>query len=125
MRRPGFAEFLQWFGLLGAALVWTGQHVTGFGVTVARCGPVNGVLSIDQRTWEIVLMALALALALVAEAAALAVLWATRDVDHEGAGPEARRHFFAVAAALGNLLFLVTIILSGISTIAHTGCRPA
>jgi hypothetical protein len=125
MRRRGLAEFLQWFGLLGAALVWTGQHVTGFGVTVARCGPVNGVLSVNQRTWEIALMIVALALALLAEVAALTVLWATRDVDHEGPGPDARRHFFAVAAALGNLLFLVTILLSGISTIAHAGCRPA
>lgn len=125
MRRGGLAEFLQWFGLLGAALVWTVQHVTGFGVTVARCGAANGVLLVDQRTWEIALMVTALALALLAEGAALAVLWATRDVDYEDPGPEGRRHFFALAAALGNLLFLVIIVLSGVSTIAHTGCRPA
>src|SRR5205085_10469718 len=103
----------------------TVQHVTGFGVGVARCGPANGVFTIDQRTWEIVLMVVAFTLAVLAEAAALTVLWATREVEHDGPAPEGRRHFFAVAAALGNLLFLVIIVLSGISTVYHSGCRPA
>ena len=125
MSRSGRAEFLQWFGLLGAALVWAVQHVTGFGVAVARCGAASGVLAVDQRTWEIALMATALALALLAEAAALVVLRETRDVDYEDPGPEGRRHFFALAAALGNLLFLVIIVLSGVSTIAHSGCTQA
>ena len=125
MRREGHAEFLQWFGLLGAALVWTVQHVTGFGVAVADCAAAGGTFSIDRRTWEIVLMVLALALAGLAEAAALTVLRSTRELDYDDPGPDGRRHFFAVAAALGNLLFLVIILLSGISTISHTGCRPA
>jgi cytochrome c biogenesis factor len=125
MNDGGRAEFLQWFGLLGAALVWAAQHVSGFGVTVARCGAASSVFSIDQRTWEITLMAIALSLALLAEGAALSVLRATREVDYEAPGPEGRRHFFALAAALGNLLFLVIIVLSGVSTIVHAGCRPA
>jgi hypothetical protein len=125
MRRRPSAEFLQWFGLLGAGLTWAAQHVTGFGVTVARCAPANSVLSVDQRTWEIALLVSALALALLAEGAALTVLRETRGVDYEGPAPAGRRHFFALAAALGNLLFLVVIVLSGVATIVTTGCRSA
>jgi hypothetical protein len=119
------AEFLQWFGLLGAALTWTVQLVLGFGVTVARCGPANAVLGVDVKAWEIALMAVGIPLVLLAEAAALTLLWQTRDVDYGGPAPEGRRHFFVVAAALGNLLFLVIIVLSGVGAIVHQPCVGA
>jgi hypothetical protein len=119
------AEFLQWFGLLGAALTWTVQLVVGFGVTLARCGAANAVLGVDVKAWEISLMAVGIALALLAEAAALSVLWQTRDVDYSDPPPEGRRHFFVVAAALGNLLFIVIIVLSGTGAIVHEPCVPA
>jgi hypothetical protein len=119
------AEFLQWFGLLGAALTWTVQLVVGFGVTLARCGAANAVLGVDVKAWEISLMAVGITLALLAEAAALTLLWQTRDVDYSDAPPEGRRHFFVVAAALGNLLFIVIIVLSGTGAIVHEPCVPA
>jgi hypothetical protein len=119
------AEFLQWFGLLGAALTWTVQLVVGFGVTLARCGAANAVLGVDVKAWEISLMAVGIALALLAEAAALSLLWQTRDVDYSDPPPEGRRHFFVVAAALGNLLFIVIIVLSGTGAIVHEPCVPA
>jgi ABC-type uncharacterized transport system permease subunit len=118
-------EFLQWFGLFGAALTWTAQLVIGFGVAVARCGPANAVLGVDFKAWELALMVTGVALALLAEGAALSVLWQTRNVDHGDSPPEGRRHFFAVAASLGNLLFIVIIILSGTGAIVHEPCRPA
>jgi hypothetical protein len=119
------AEFLQWFGLLGAGLTWTVQLVVGFGVTLARCGAANAVLGVDVKAWEISLMAVGIALALLAEAAALSLLWQTRDVDYSDPPPEGRRHFFVVAAALGNLLFIVIIVLSGTGAIVHEPCVPA
>jgi hypothetical protein len=119
------AELLQWFGLLGAALTWTVQLVVGFGVTLARCGAANAVLGVDVKAWEISLMAVGIALALLAEAAALSLLWQTRDVDYSDPPPEGRRHFFVVAAALGNLLFIVIIVLSGTGAIVHEPCVPA
>jgi hypothetical protein len=119
------AEFLQWFGLLGAALTWTVQLVVGFGVTLARCGAANAVLGVDVKAWEISLMAVGIALALLAEAAALTLLWQTRDVDYSDPPPEGRRHFFVVAAALGNLLFIVIIVLSGTGAIVHEPCMPS
>jgi hypothetical protein len=119
------AEFLQWFGLLGAALTWTAQLVIGFGVTIARCGPANAVLGVDVKAWQISLMVVGIVLVLLAEAAALTLLWQTRAVYYGGAPPDGRRHFFVVAAALGNLLFLVVIVLSGIGAIVHEPCVQA
>jgi ABC-type uncharacterized transport system permease subunit len=118
-------EFLQWFGLFGAALTWTVQLVVGFGVTIARCGPANAVLGVDVKAWEVTLMAAGIALVLLAEGAALSVLWETRNVDESGPPPEGRRRFFAVAASIGNLLFLVIIVLSGTGAIVHEPCHPA
>jgi hypothetical protein len=118
-------EFLQWFGLFGAALTWTLQLVIGFGVTIARCGPANAVLGVDVKAWELSLMAVGIALALLAEAAALSVLWETRNLDYGGPPPEGRRHFFALAASIGNVLFLVIIVLSGTGAIVHEPCMQS
>lgn len=119
-------EFLQWFGLFGAALTWTAQLVIGFGVAVARCGAANAVLGVDVRVWELALTTAGVAFVLLAEAAALTTLWETRSVDYDDPAPAGRRHFFAVAAALGNLLFLVAIVLSGVAAIVHQPpCQPA
>jgi hypothetical protein len=118
-------EFLQWFGLFGAALTWTVQLVIGFGVTVARCGAANTTLGVDVKAWELALMGTGIALALLAESAALSILWQTRNVDYGDPPPDGRRHFFAVAASIGNVLFLVIIILSGTGAIVHAPCQPA
>jgi hypothetical protein len=118
-------EFLQWFGLFGAALTWTVQLVVGFGVTIARCGPANAVLGVDVQAWELALMGTGIALALLAEAAALNILWQTRNVDYGGPPPEGRRHFFALAASIGNVLFLVVIVLSGTGAVFHQPCTQS
>ena len=118
-------EFLQWFGLFGAALTWTVQLVVGFGVTIARCGPANAVLGVDVKAWELALMGTGIALALLAEAAALNILWQTRNVDYGGPPPEGRRHFFGLAASIGNVLFLVVIVLSGTGAVFHQPCTQS
>ena len=118
-------EFLQWFGLFGAALTWTVQLVVGFGVTIARCGPANAVLGVDVKAWELALMGTGIALALLAEAAALSILWQTRNIDYGGPPPEGRRHFFALAASIGNVLFLVVIVLSGTGAVFHQACTQS
>jgi len=75
-------------------------------------------------TWEIVLMVVGGLFAVVAEAAALNVLLATRTIHYDDPPPDGRRHFFAYGAALGNVLFIVAILLSGISVLSNSGCRP-
>jgi hypothetical protein len=125
-RRPRLsAEFLQWYGLGGAALVWTAQHVIGYGTTVARCGAGGVRFGIDLHTWELATFATALAFVVAAEAAAVVTVARTWGVEHDGPPPEGRRHFFALAAMVGNLLFLVIILLSGLSTISFDPCGQA
>ena len=50
-------EFLQWFGLFGAFLIWVVQFVLGWGVGEARCGAANFVWHVDFDAWQIGLMA--------------------------------------------------------------------
>ena len=123
--RGARAEILQWFGLFGAALIWTTQLVVGFGLTVARCGAGGVHWGIGLHTWEIVLMVVGAAVALSGEAAALSVFLALREVEHDGPPPLGRRHFFAAGAVVGNVLFLMIILLSGIGVIVHTPCHQA
>ena len=124
LARPGI-DSLQWFGLFGAALVWTVQHVLAFGVDVARCSPVNVRWGVDQRVWQVTLLVVAVVLVLASEAAAVTVLRETREVEEDGPPPDGRRHFFAVAASVGNVLFLVIILMDGLAQLALTPCRQA
>ena len=117
------AEFLQWYGLGGAALVWAAQHLIGFGATLARCGAGGARFGIDLHTWELATFATALVFVVAAEAAAVVTVVRTWGAEYDGPPPEGRRHFFALAALVGNLLFLVVVLLSGISSITFDPCR--
>jgi hypothetical protein len=117
------AEFLQWFGFGGAALAWAAQHVIGLGTTIARCGAGGVRFGIDLHTWELATFATALAFVVAAESAAIVTVTRTWGVAYDGPPPEGRRHFFALAALIGNLLFLVVILLSGLSVITFDACR--
>jgi hypothetical protein len=117
------AELLQWVGLFGAALTWTAQQVAGIGVTFAHCNPASGSFGLDATAIQIALMAAGVTFVLVAEAAEISVLLATSDVEDSVQPPWGRRRFFAVAAAIGNVLFLVMILLSGTGAIVFNGCR--
>jgi hypothetical protein len=124
-RRILSAEFLQWFGLGGAALAWAGQLVVGFGVTVADCSAAGAGWGLDLRTWEAVLMGIAAGFVLLAEVAAITVFRETRELEYDGPPPDSRRHFFAIAAIVGNFLFLVAVLLSGTAALFHDTCRQA
>ena len=117
-------ELLQWYGLFGAAFAWTAQLVLGFGVGYADCNTVGSQWRIDVVTWEIVLMVVGGLFAVVAEVAAVAVFLSTRNVEYDDPPPDGRRHFFAFAAMLGNILFINAILLSGIAAISNSTCRP-
>lgn len=124
MRILGRLELLQWYGLLGAALAWSVQLVLGFGVTVARCS-TGGDFGLPYETWQIVLMVVAFMFAALGEAAAVTVFLATRPIEYDGPPPDGRRHFFATAAVVGNVLFLMIIVLSGIGLLAHSPCHQS
>ncbi len=117
------AEFLQWFGLGGAALTWAAQLIIGFGVTLARCGAGGARFGLDLHTWELTTMVTAVSLALAAEAAAISTVVRSRGAEYDGPPPGGRRYFFALAASVGNLLFVGAILLSGIAALSHDPCQ--
>lgn len=120
-----WAEFASWFGLFAAALAWAFQLVVGFGATVADCSAAGQAWGVDVDAWQIGLMIGGGIVVLLAEAAAVYVFVETSELHHEDPPPWGRRHFFASAAMLGNLLFLVAILLSGLGAIYLQGCRGA
>jgi len=104
-------EALQWFALLGGPLAWTVDHVTGYFIATAGCskGP------------ELALGFAVAAVVLAAEAAALLVLRETQSAGKDDPGPWGRMQFFAQAAALGNVLFFVIVVLDAVGTAYHCG----
>jgi hypothetical protein len=118
-------EILQWFALFGGPLAWATHHVVGYGLSEARCDVAGSQWHLDAVTWQIVLAALVGAVVLLAEAAALVVFRATRDVDGNAPGPEGRLHFFAEAALVGNVLFLVIVVLDVVGTTYYLPCGPS
>jgi hypothetical protein len=124
LARPSL-ETLQWFGLFGAALVWAVQHVIGFGVDVARCSAVGVRWGINVTSWQVSLLVVSLVLVLLSEAAAVTVLLQTRGFEDDDPPPDGRRHFFAVAATVGNVLFLVIILLDGLSQLVFSPCHQS
>jgi hypothetical protein len=125
---------VQWIGVVVAPLAWTGQHVVGYGVGQARC-EVGANWGIGYDTWQLALLAAATLLVLVSEAAAVTVFLATRDTNYGdgppgdgrwgGAVPYSRLHFFATAAMVANVLFLVVILLDGLVAVADTLCAQS
>jgi len=55
----------------------------------------------------------------------VAVFRATLNVAEQDPPPQGRLHFFAIGAMLGNLVFLVIILLSGVATIVDRACHQA
>jgi hypothetical protein len=118
-------ELLQWYGLFGAALAWAGQHVVVFGVATADCASASRHWGLDVTTWVVVCSVIGLLCAALAEAAAISILLEPRGLEYEDPPPDGRRHFFAFGAALGNVLFIMAIVLNAVGALASVGCRPA
>lgn len=118
-------EILQWVGLLAGGLVWTAQHVVGYGVTEAACGVGSAQFGISHDVWQASLMAVAVVVILGAEAAALAVFLATRSSSYEAEPPQGRIRFFAIAAMTANAIFLMIVLLDGFAAIFNVECRQS
>jgi hypothetical protein len=105
-----------WFGILGAPAAWTLQHVTGYALTVVRCG--EGGPSVHMDAWTLAVTATAVVVALAAEAAAIVTFRATR-------GEESRVHFLAVIGVTIGPLFVAMILMSGLGAIVLTQCAQS
>jgi hypothetical protein len=116
-------EILQWVGLLAGALVWTGQHVVGYGVTEAECSRGGVHWGISNDVWQAALLGAAALFVLAAEAAALGVVFLTRGSSYESPPALGRIRFFAIAAVAANLIFLTIMVLDGVAAIFNIACR--
>jgi hypothetical protein len=115
-------EVMQWLGLLLGAAVWGAAHLIGYGTTEASCNSAGAVFTIDVHQWEGVVNGVTALLALAAGLSATALVVRTRGISYEDAPPLGRIRFFAIAALIANLLFLVMIVLYAAGSIANTPC---
>jgi hypothetical protein len=118
-------ELLQWFGLFGGALAWAAQHVVGFAISDSGCSVAGRQWGLPVSTLQVMFGVAAGAIAIAAWTAALVAFRETRAVGEDAPGPAGRIHFFAEAALLGNVLFLVIIVLNAVSTVVELPCRPS
>ena len=114
-------EVLQWYALLGGALAWTAEHVIGYFVSDGGCSGRVG----HPAVWGALLVAFGALAVAAAQAAAIVVFRATSGIGHDAPGPDGRLHFFAVAALVGNVLFLMLVGLDGLGSLSHLPCVQA
>ena len=117
-------ELLQWFGLFGGALAWTAEHVAGYGISDAACSVAGRQWGLDAATLQVVVGVAAGSVVIAAWTAALIAYRAT-NVPYDAPPPTGRIHFFAQAALLGNVLFLVIVVLDAAGSVYHLPCRQS
>jgi hypothetical protein len=118
-------ELLQWYALLGGALAWAGQHVLVYFVSAAGCSTAVGRWHVNMGLWQTLIGVAALVGVLLAELAAYRVFQATKDIEEDAPGPDGRLRFFAEAALLGNVLFLMLVLLNAAGGLSHLDCQIA
>jgi hypothetical protein len=117
-------EMLQWYAVFAGPWAWAAQHVLLFGVANAHC-------SESVTSWNVPVIWLNVAITVVfgaavvaAEVAAYVVFRETSKVDENAPGLHGRLRFFAQAALLGNVLFLMIVALDATGALYH-GCGQA
>jgi predicted membrane protein len=115
-------EVLQWYALLGGALAWTVEHVLGYFVSAGACTAQVRSWSVDGHLWITLISAAAFVAIAAAQAAAYIVYRRTAGTEHDAPGPAGRLWFFGIAALVGNVLFLVLVLLDWVGTVGHTAC---
>ena len=118
-------ELLQWTGLLLGAAMWAAAHIVGYGTTEASCNGASPVFDIDFHLWEGLINGLSGLVSLVAALAATAVIVLTRDVSYEDEPPIGRIRFFAIAALIANVLFIMMVVLYAVGSLANSPCVQA
>ena len=115
-------SFLVWFGLLGAPLAWTSQHLVGVGLTLAACTEGMSPKGVPADPWMIAATAGAAMVVVLAGASAVAAFRATRGTDEP---PQGRMNFLATVGMVVTPLFLFIILMSGITAVLFPKCNQA
>lgn len=118
-------EILQWTGLLLGAAMWGAAHIVGYGTTEASCNGAAPVFDIDFHLWQGLINGLSGLVSLGAALAATAVIVLTRDVSYEDDPPVGRIRFFALAALIANVLFIMMVVLYAVGSLANSPCVQA
>jgi hypothetical protein len=118
-------SMLQWFGFLAGGMVWFAEFLAGVVSSQTTCNPASRRWGVPHDSLQLGLMLFGVVVVGAAEVAAVVVFRATRRVEEEAPPPEGRLHFFAAAAMLGNLVFLVIIVLTGLATLVDRACHQA
>jgi hypothetical protein len=123
MRRlPVSESALMWFGVLGAPIAWTVQHVTGYALTEAACNEAaKGGWNVHMDAWVIAVSAAAAVAAAAAGVAAVVTFLATRDAGDEL--PRARVKFLAIIGVTITPLFFAMIVMSGLGSVLLSQCQ--
>jgi DNA-binding transcriptional LysR family regulator len=108
-----------WFGVLGAPLAWTGQHIAGYALTEAACDEARWNVHMD--TWVAVVSAAAAVVAVAAGVAAVVTYLATRDAEDEL--PGSRIKFLAIIGITITPLFFAMIVMSGLGSVLLPQCH--
>jgi hypothetical protein len=114
---------LQWFGLVAGVPALAAGHMAGIGLTYAECNVGGAQWGIANDPWELaILSAAALAMVLSAAAAGM-VIARTQGTSYEDDPPLSRIRFFAIAALVMNLIFVVVMMLDLVGNVFNTVCR--
>ncbi len=119
--RPSLS-FLVWFGLLGAPVAWTSQHLVGVGLTLAACTERMTPKGVPADPWMIAATAAATIVVVLAGASAVAAFRATRGTDEP---PQGRMNFLATVGMVVTPLFLFIILMSGITAVVFPKCNQS
>ena len=118
-------EVLQWFGMLGAALAWTSQHVLGFGITQAAAVPAVAAGTSKRHVADRASPPAPAGSSSPPRRLRSLVFRRTRGSDYQGAPPLGRMQFFSIAAMVANVLFLCIVTLDAIASVYGYGCRQS
>ena len=118
-------EILQWFGFVFGGVIWFTLFVAGAGVSVAACNPAGQSWDIPYDAVQLALLLFGLCVLAAAEAAAVIVFRATRRATDEDPPPDGRMRFFAIGAMVGNVLFFMILLLTGVAAIVDRTCHQA
>ena len=112
--------FFMWFGLLGAPAAWTAQHVFGISVVEAACNPPRPHWGLPVDSMTLAATVVATIVAALSGAAAFMAYRATSDAGTDP--PEARVRFLGIVGIVVSPLFLMIVLMSGITVIALPEC---
>lgn len=109
-----------WFGVLAPPLAWAAQLVTGYAFEEAGCGrPDASLFGAGLNGLTAIVVTVCGALAIAGGAASLAAWRAPRPTASSGADA-----FLAGWGIAASFIFLLAIVLTGVSLISLDACNP-